>query len=111
MAADQGPRRQARVPARVRASCHGAWRASWRWFGLRPGRPKLRAFGAILRERELDIVRERLLNDAPATLQEIGEKYGISRERARQIEERLKKKLRRFLESELGDAVDVSSAE
>jgi len=74
-------------------------------------RHKLRAFGSLLKDRELDIFRERLLNDAPATLQEIGEKYGISRERARQIEERLKKKLRRFLESELGDAVDISSAE
>jgi RNA polymerase sigma-32 factor len=72
---------------------------------------KLRSFGEMLKDRELDIFRERLLNDAPATLQDIGERYGVSRERARQIEERLKKKLRRFLESELGDAVDISSAE
>ena len=51
-----------------------------------------------LKDRELDIFRERLLTDSPATLQEIGEKYGISRERARQIEKRLKKKLRKFLQ-------------
>jgi RNA polymerase sigma-32 factor len=74
-------------------------------------RTKLQAFGSMLKDRELDIFRERLLNDAPATLQDIGEKYGVSRERARQIEERLKKKLRRFLEAELGDAVAVHSAE
>jgi RNA polymerase sigma-32 factor len=71
-------------------------------------RQKLEAFGATLKDRELDIFRDRLLNDSPATLQEIGEKYGVSRERARQIEERLKKKLRNFLQSQLGDAVQVS---
>ncbi len=73
-------------------------------------RQKLRSFGDMLKDRELDIFRERLLNDAPATLQEIGERYGVSRERARQIEERLKKKLRAFLEGELGDAVAISDA-
>jgi RNA polymerase sigma-32 factor len=71
-------------------------------------RQKLEAFGATLKDRELDIFRDRLLNDSPATLQEIGEKYGVSRERARQIEERLKKKLRNFLQSQLGDAVQVN---
>jgi len=39
------------------------------------------------------------LNEEPATLREIGEKYGISRERVRQIEERVKKKLKTFLKS------------
>jgi len=71
-------------------------------------RQKLEAFGSTLKDRELDIFRDRLLNDSPATLQEIGEKYGVSRERARQIEERLKKKLRNFLQSHLGDAVQVN---
>jgi RNA polymerase sigma-32 factor len=74
-------------------------------------REKLERFAERLRDRELDIFRERLLSDTPATLQEIGEKYGVSRERARQIEERMKKKLRNFLQAELGDAVDVSSLE
>jgi RNA polymerase sigma-32 factor len=73
-------------------------------------RQKLETFGASLKDRELDIFRDRLLNDSPATLQEIGEKYGVSRERARQIEERLKKKLRVFLQSHLGDAVQVNQA-
>jgi RNA polymerase sigma-32 factor len=73
-------------------------------------RLKLERFGSALRDRELDIFRERLLSDAPATLQDIGERYGVSRERARQIEERLKKKLRHFLEKELGDAVSIREA-
>ena len=72
-------------------------------------RQKLEAFGATLKDRELDIFRDRLLNDSPATLQEIGEKYGVSRERARQIEERLKKKLRMFLQTQLGDAVQINN--
>jgi RNA polymerase sigma-32 factor len=71
-------------------------------------RQKLDTFSATLKDRELDIFRERLLNDSPATLQEIGEKYGVSRERARQIEERLKKKLRVFLQAEMGDALQFT---
>jgi RNA polymerase sigma-32 factor len=36
-------------------------------------------------------------------LQEIGDKYGISRERVRQIEERLKKRLRAYLQEQMQD--------
>lgn len=52
-----------------------------------------------LNEKELDILENRILADEPQTLQEIGEKYGISRERARQLEERVLKNIKeRFLE-------------
>jgi RNA polymerase sigma-32 factor len=71
-------------------------------------REKLTAFEKTLRGREQTIFRERLLNDAPKTLQEIGETYGISRERARQLEKRLTQKLKAYLQSELGDAVQVA---
>ena len=67
-------------------------------------RDKLHAFGATLRDRDLEIFRDRLLNDEPATLVQIAERFGVTRERVRQIEERLKKRLRQYLESELGDA-------
>ena len=40
------------------------------------------------------------------TLREIGEKYGISRERVRQIEERVKKKLKTYLK-DIKDVNDV----
>jgi RNA polymerase sigma-32 factor len=64
----------------------------------------LDAFGATLTdEREQALWKERLLADEPATLQEIGTRFGISRERARQLEERLKKRCREFLSRELGD--------
>ncbi len=60
---------------------------------------KMEQFAKTLKDKELVIYRERLLNEEPATLREIGEKYGISRERVRQIEERVKKKLKTFLKS------------
>jgi RNA polymerase sigma-32 factor len=75
-------------------------------------RAKLEIFGAGLHDRELQIFRRRLLADRPTTLEQLGADHGVSRERARQIEERLKKKLRLFLEAELGDAVgDVPDAD
>jgi len=71
-------------------------------------RAKLHTFGQTLRDRDLDIFRDRLLNEEPATLVQIAEKFGVTRERVRQIEERLKKRLRQYLEDELGDAVQIS---
>jgi RNA polymerase sigma-32 factor len=69
---------------------------------------KIREFGATLKDKEALIFEERLLAEKPATLQEIGDRYGISRERVRQIEERLKKKLKAFLESELKDLGELA---
>jgi RNA polymerase sigma-32 factor len=71
-------------------------------------RAKLEEFAKTLRGRELTIFHERLLTDSPKTLQEIGEGYGISRERARQLEKRLTDKLKKFLQAELGDAVQIA---
>ncbi len=70
---------------------------------------KLRKFGATLEGRDLEIFRERLLaEDNPITLQALGERWGVSRERARQVEKRLLTRLRAFLEQELGEAVQIS---
>src|SRR5665213_325887 len=68
-------------------------------------RHKLDRFGARLTSRESDLFHKRLLSERPETLERIGGYHGISRERARQIEERLKVKLRRYLEAELGEAI------
>ena len=57
-------------------------------------REKMEQFAGALKDKELVIFRERLLNEEPLTLREIGEKYDISRERVRQIEERVKRKLK-----------------
>jgi RNA polymerase sigma-32 factor len=69
---------------------------------------KIKAFSKDLVGRDLVIMRDRLLSDEPMTLKQIGDRYGISRERARQIEKRLLKKLRAFLETELGDNVQIA---
>jgi RNA polymerase sigma-32 factor len=66
-------------------------------------REKMEQFAETLKDKELVIFRERLLNEEPLTLREIGEKYDISRERVRQIEERVKRKLKTFLSKELKD--------
>jgi|UniRef100_A0A7C3WSR8 RNA polymerase sigma-32 factor len=66
-------------------------------------RQKLAEFRQQLNEKELDILDLRLLAEKPLTLQEIGARHNISRERVRQIEDRLIKKLRNFLKSEIPD--------
>jgi RNA polymerase sigma-32 factor len=50
-----------------------------------------------LNRKEASILDLRLLDDSPLTLEEIGGKHEISRERIRQIEERLIDKIRNFL--------------
>jgi RNA polymerase sigma-32 factor len=70
-------------------------------------RQKMEQFARGLKDKELVIYRERLVNEEPLTLREIGEKYGISRERVRQIEERVKKKLKTYLKNELKDVTEV----
>jgi len=57
----------------------------------------LRGALSVLNERELRIVRERRLSDEQATLESLGDKLGISKERVRQIENRALEKLRRAL--------------
>jgi RNA polymerase sigma-32 factor len=51
-----------------------------------------------LTERERLIIRERIMTDEPSTLQEIGVRLGVSKERVRQLEERARAKLRARLE-------------
>jgi RNA polymerase sigma-32 factor len=69
---------------------------------------KLRRFGSTLEGRELEIFRDRLVNDEPVTLQELGDRWNVSRERARQIEKRMVLRLREYLQEELGDAVQIA---
>ena len=54
-------------------------------------------------ERELVIFEQRVFSDSPVTLQEIGDRYGISRERVRQIEKNVIKKMREFFKREIPD--------
>ncbi len=58
----------------------------------------LEGFSKTLNKREMNIFKGRLLSEMPATLQEIADEYGITRERVRQIEERIKEKLKIYFE-------------
>ena len=49
-----------------------------------------------LNEKERYIIENRTMSDSPLSLQEIGNKFGISRERVRQIEKEVVKKLRQI---------------
>ena len=75
----------------------------WRDFA----REKVEQFAATLEGKELEIFNARLLSEDPETLQEIGAKFGISRERVRQIETRLKRRLKEFIEAAAPDVDDA----
>jgi RNA polymerase sigma-32 factor len=57
----------------------------------------LKEFEKTLHGRDLEVFKDRLMSETPLTLQEIGNKYGISRERVRQIEDRIVKRLKDFV--------------
>ncbi len=63
----------------------------------------VRAILPSLNDKERDILQERLLSDSPVTLREIGERYGITRERVRQIEARLLEKLKEHMSEHIED--------
>jgi RNA polymerase sigma-32 factor len=52
-----------------------------------------------LNDRERDILRERRLRENPTTLEDLSQKYGISRERVRQIEVRAFEKLQKAIKT------------
>ena len=54
-----------------------------------------------LNERERKILTERRLQEEPATLEDLSQKYGISRERVRQFEVRAFEKLQRAVKDGL----------
>lgn len=54
-----------------------------------------------LNDRERELLEDRLLAEEPLTLQEIGEKYGVTREAVRQMENRLMLKIRKILEERM----------
>jgi RNA polymerase sigma-32 factor len=66
-------------------------------------RAKLAEFTKTLDERDEDILRNRILSDAPLTLDDLGAKYGITKERTRQLEARIIKRLRDYIRREVKD--------
>lgn len=70
-------------------------------------------FQSKLDERERTIVAERLFTEEPATLQEIADRFGLSRERIRQIETKLRGELKSFLREklQLGEGGEILDSE
>ncbi|MCZ7583260.1 MAG: hypothetical protein M5R36_07955 [Deltaproteobacteria bacterium] len=64
----------------------------------------LEEFADKLKGKERTIYERRMLGDPPATLQELGDEFGVTRERVRQIEARILKKLRAYFDEKGIDA-------
>jgi len=62
-------------------------------------------FRKTLKGKDVIIFDQRMSAEDPLTLQQLGDEFGVSRERVRQLEARLTMKLRDFLKLRLGDAV------
>jgi len=64
---------------------------------------KVAEFAESLSERDLQILNERILADEPRTLADLGTEFDVSRERVRQLEAKLVKRLRVYMEENLVD--------
>ena len=64
---------------------------------------KLAEYRETLSGKELDIFDNRIMAEKPLTLQELGDRYHISRERVRQIQERIVKNIKKWLIEEIPD--------
>jgi RNA polymerase sigma-32 factor len=70
---------------------------------------KLQEFRKTLSGKEADIFDHRIMADKPLTLREFGEKYEISRERVRQIQEKIIRNIREYLKEEIPNFDDLYS--
>jgi RNA polymerase sigma-32 factor len=66
-------------------------------------REKLSEFAAGLNEKERYLFDKRLIADEPLTLQDIGTHWGVSRERARQIEASLVARMKKYMREHITD--------
>ena len=68
---------------------------------------KFAEFERTLSERDRLILKQRLIADAPETLQQIADRYGISREAVRVAEKKLTARLKQFMTDSFGDVLQV----
>ncbi len=64
---------------------------------------RVKDFAEGLEERERIIMEERVLAEDPLTLQELGDRLGVTRERVRQLEKKLVHRLRSYLQDNVVD--------
>ncbi len=70
---------------------------------------KLQAFRKTLSGKEAEIFDLRVMAEKPVTLQELGDKYRISRERVRQIQEKITKNIKKWLQDEIPNFEEIFS--
>ena len=63
----------------------------------------VRLFAKDLGDRDRQILDQRVLAETPRTLAEMGEEFGVSRERVRQVEAKLLSRLRAFMKEKMVD--------
>jgi RNA polymerase sigma-32 factor len=64
----------------------------------------------LLKDRERDIIIERRLKENPTTLEDLSQRYGISRERVRQIEVRAFEKLQKSMKTQVAEQTRTEAA-
>jgi len=69
-------------------------------------REKIHTFKDDLRPIEREILEDRVLSESPLSLQEIGDRHGITREAVRQSEQRLLKKFKTYIKEHLPEAAE-----
>ena len=62
--------------------------------------------GTITDKREVEIWNRRMVSVDPVSLSQLGVEYGVSKERIRQVESRIKKRLKAYLLKELGSEIE-----
>jgi RNA polymerase sigma-32 factor len=62
-------------------------------------------FSETLSERDQTILHRRLLSEEKATLNDLSEEFGVSRERIRQLETRIKDKLKEFVKTKFHETM------
>lgn len=69
----------------------------------------IKQFGEMLDDdREKAIWFDRMLSDEPRSLVELGDEYGVSKERIRQVEVQIREKFKKYLLAELGEDVRIN---
>jgi RNA polymerase sigma-32 factor len=66
----------------------------------------MRRFQGALKPRDAYVFEHRLLAEEPETLQELAERFEVSRERIRQIEDKLRKNLKKYLKKALPELTE-----
>ncbi len=66
-------------------------------------RATLREFTETLNDRERFFLTHRILSETPVTLEELGKRFGVSKERSRQLQNRIIEKLRAFTKDRIKD--------